>query len=268
MSETLLLDGLIFEAVEWDISDHIMTLTLNRPEAKNAINIAMANELIYCLDYARQEKSIRTIVIAAKGSIFCSGGDLKMMSGSGDEVKSTVPNRGDATDISTRIRSLHLPVIIKAQGSVLAGALLMICNATHVIASEDITFSAPEIKRGLWPYMVMASLFRVMPRRAGLDFIMRGCKINAKRAVDLGLATEAVPADQLDDRVAEIAKELASLAPGTMKMGLEAFYHQEDISVAEALPYLQGMLAKTIASPDAQEGIMAFIQKREPVWKE
>lgn len=267
-TETLSLDGLVFEAVEIDIRDHVMTLTLNRPAEKNAINLAMTNELIYALDYAAQEKRIRVVVIAAKGDIFCAGGDLKMMTGGGKPSTSTVPSRGDATDISRRIRNLYKPVIVKAQGPVMAGALMIACNATHVVAAEAAHFSAPEIRRGLWPYMVMASLFRVMPARAGLDFIMRGYRIEAAEAVRLGLANQVVPADALDSTVDALAQELAELAPGTMRLGLEAYRRQEDLTVEQALPYLQEMLAKTIASPDAREGIMAFMQKRKPVWPE
>jgi len=266
MSEVPFLDEFIFEAIEWDISNHVMTLTLNRPEVKNAINAAMTNELLYCLKYAKEKRDIRVVVIAAKGTLFCSGADLKMMSGTKSETRSNVPHQGDFADITRKIRGIYKPVIIKAQGPVMAGALLMTCNATHVIASDNVTFSAPEIKRGLWPYMVMASLFRVMPRRAGLDFIMRGYKIDAHQAKEWGLASDVVEADQLDERVAKLAQELANLAPGTMQLGLEAFYHQEDQTVAEALPYLQQMLTKTLASPDAQEGISAFIQKREAKW--
>lgn len=266
--ETLSLEGLVFEAVEIALEGHVMTLTLNRPAEKNAINLAMTNELIYALDYAAQERRVRAVVIAAKGDIFCSGGDLKMMSGGGKPSTSTVPARGDGTDISRRIRNLHKPVIVKAQGPVMAGALLMVCNATHVIASELAHFSAPEIKRGLWPYMVMASLFRVMPARAGLDFIMRGYRIDGDAAVRYGLANQVVSHEKLDDTVNALAQELADLAPGTMRLGLEAFRKQEDMAMEQALPYLQDMLAKTIASPDAREGIMAFMQKRKPVWPE
>lgn len=268
VDEKLSLDGLVFEAVEVDVSDHVLTLTLNRPAEKNAINGVMTNELIYALDYAGQEKSIRVVVIAAKGDVFCAGGDLKMMSGSSQQTTSTVPVRGDATEISRRIRHLYKPVIVKAQGPVLAGALMLVCNATHVIAADRVHFSAPEIKRGLWPYMVMASLFRIVPTRVGLDFIMRGYRIDAQTAQGWGLINEVVSADALDARVAELAAEIAALAPGTMRMGLEAWRRQEDMTVQEALPYLQEMLAKTIVSPDAREGIMAFMQKREPVWPE
>ncbi len=265
-NEKLSLDAHTFDTVMWAIADNVLTITLNRPKSKNAINLIMANELIYCLDFAKQECDIRVVVIAATGSIFCAGGDLKLMSGSAEESPSTVPSRGDSSDISRRIRGLYKPVIIKAQGHVLAGALLMACNATHVIASDNVAFAAPEIQRGLWPYMVMASLFRVIPRREGLDFIMRGYRIDAHKAQQWGLVNEVVTAEKLDQSVDALAAELASLAPATMQRGLEAFYMQEDLSVEDALPHLQAALMETIASDDAKEGITAFMEKRAPKW--
>ncbi|TNE42818.1 MAG: enoyl-CoA hydratase/isomerase family protein, partial [Alphaproteobacteria bacterium] len=183
MSADLSLTGLTFAATEISVANHILTITLNRPHRKNAINADMTNELIYALDYAAQERGIRVVVIAARGDTFCAGGDLRSMSGNPENAPiSTVPARGTSDDISLRIRNLCKPVICKIQGPVLAGALLMVCNATHAIAVEEASFSAPEIKRGIWPFMVMGGLFRVMPKRAGLDFIMRGEPISAARA--------------------------------------------------------------------------------------
>jgi len=268
MSEEILsLEGLVFEAVEFEIADFILTSRLNRPERKNAINSTMSNELIYLLDYAKQERAIRVVVLGVNGDIFCAGGDLRSMSGrEGNKPASNVPARGTLDDISLRIRYLHKPVIARIQGHVLAGALLMVCNVTHAIAAEQVRFSAPEIKRGLWPFMVMAGLFRLMPKRAGLNFIMLGEAIDASSAEKWGLINEAVPADKLDDHVAALAKNLASLAPSTMQMGLAAYVEQEDMAFAEAMPYLRDQLNLCLKSDDAKEGITAFLEKREPKW--
>ena len=114
--------------------------------------------------------------------------------------------------------------------------------------------------------MVMAGLFRVMPRRAGLDFVMRGQPINAKKAEEWGLINESVNKDELDSRVSNLASELASLAPGTMQFGLEAYEKQDSMSFDEALPYLQKQIAKCFEGDDAKEGISAFLEKREPDW--
>ncbi len=260
-------DGLVFECVLVDVANHIMTITLNRPDKKNSISPTLGTELTYALRVAEQDPDIRVVVLAAKGDVFCAGGDLGAMRGDARESISTVPKVDDGRELASLLRDLCKPVIVKAQGPVLAGGLLMTCNATHVIAAEHIYFSAPEIKRGLWPYMVMAGLFRVMPRRSGLDFIMRGYKVDASRALALGLATEVVPADQLDQRVDTLAEELANLSPATMRLGLEAFYRQELMEFDEAIPYLKSMLDRTLQTEDAREGITAFMEKRKPVWK-
>lgn len=267
-NEGLGLDGLVFEAIRVEIADHIMTLTLNRPRRKNAINPVMTNELIYAFDAAATDPQIRVVVIQAEGDVFCAGADLTTM-GQREvpDTTSTVPGRGEMHELSIRLRRLCKPSICKVQGPALAGALLLVCNATHVIAADHATFGTPEIRRGIWPHMVMAGLFRVMPRRAALDFIMRGAAMDATAAAGCGLINRAVPAAELDREVDVLAAELASLAPATMRLGLEAFYAQELMPFDDAIPYLMGMLEKTLATADAHEGIAAFMEKREPVWK-
>ena len=257
----LSLEGLKFTATEIDIASNIMTITLNRPEKKNALNNVMMNEINYALAYAKQEKSVRVVVFAAKGDIFCAGADL-----SRTNSDSNVPKLDNADDISLAIRHLYKPVICKIQGSVLAGALLIVTNSTHAIAVNEATFSAPEIHRGLWPFMVMAGLFRVMPKRAGLDFIMRGMPIDSKKAMDWGLINETVKKEELDKKVDKLAVELASLAPETMQFGLEAYEKQDSKSFDEALPYLKEQIAKCFEGKDAKEGISAFLEKRKPNW--
>lgn len=264
--EKLSLQGLVFEAIELEVKDHILTIRLNRPERKNAINAAMSAEIIYALDYAKQERDIRVVVLAAKGDVFCAGGDLSMMSGKTVETTSTVPVRGGPDDIALRFRHFNKPSIACVQGNLFAGALLFLCNVTHAIAAEGVKFSAPEIKRGLWPFMVMGGLFRVMPQRAALDFVMRGNPISTEQAERWGLINQAVPAEALEDHVASLAAELASLAPGSMSMGLAAYVQQDAMDFDSALPFLRTQLDACLKSPDAKEGITAFLEKREPKW--
>lgn len=264
--EILSLEGLVFEAIELEIKDHIMTICLNRPDRKNAINATMGAEIIYALDYAKQERNVRVVVLKAKGDVFCAGGDLAQMSGQGNEDKSTVPVRGGNDDIALRFRHLNKPSIACVQGNLFAGALLFLCNMTHAIAAEGVKFSAPEIKRGIWPFMVMGGLFRIMPKRAALDFVMRGNTINTVQAEKWGLINEAVPAEALNEHVALLAKELTSMAPSTMSLGLAAYVAQDAMEFDEALPYLREQLDACLQSDDAKEGITAFLEKRQPVW--
>jgi enoyl-CoA hydratase/carnithine racemase len=257
----LSLEGLDFETTLLDIKNNIMTITLNRPKKKNALNNVMMNELNYALAYAKQESSIRVVVVAAEGNIFCAGADLTRT-----KSESNVPKLKNNDDISLSLRHLYKPVICKIQGSVYAGALLIVSNSTHAIAVKEAEFSAPEIHRGLWPFMVMAGLFRVMPKRAGLDFIMRGQPIDASKAEKFGLINQSVNKEHLDETVNSLAKELASLAPETMQFGLEAYEKQDSKSFNEALPYLQEQIAKCFEGKDAKEGISAFLEKRKPNW--
>jgi enoyl-CoA hydratase/carnithine racemase len=257
----LSLKGLDFKTTLLDIKNNIMTITLNRPEKKNALNNVMMNELNYALAYAKQESSIRVVVVAAEGNVFCAGADLTRT-----KSESNVPQLKNNNDISLSLRHLYKPVICKIQGSVYAGALLIVSNSTHAIAVKEAEFSAPEIHRGLWPFMVMAGLFRVMPKRAGLDFIMRGQPIDASKAVKFGLINQSVNKEHLDETVNSLAKELASLAPETMRFGLEAYEKQDSKSFDEALPYLQEQIAKCFEGKDAKEGISAFLEKRKPNW--
>ena len=260
--EKLSLQGLDFQATKIDISNNILTITLNRPEKKNALNNVMMNELNYALAYAKQEREIRVVVIGAEGDVFCAGADLRRA-----KEESNVPKLDDADDISFSLRRLHKPVICKIQGSVLAGALLIVSNSIHAVAVKEATFSAPEIHRGLWPFMVMAGLFRVMPKRAGLDFIMRGQPINATKAEQWGLINQSVAASDLEKTVADLASELASLAPETMQLGLAAYEKQDALAFDEALPYLKEQIAECFQGEDAKEGIAAFLEKRKPNWK-
>ena len=261
MEKKLSMEGLEFQATKIKIENNILTITLNRPEKKNALNNVMMNEICYALSYAKQERDIRVVIIGAEGDVFCAGADLRR-----EQSESNVPKIEGSDDISLLIRHLYKPVICQIQGSVHAGALLMVTNCTHAIAVEDAKFSAPEILRGVWPHMVMAGLFRVMPKRAGLDFCMRGQAIDANKAKEWGLINESVPEDELESAVNELAKDLANLAPGTMQFGLEAYVNQDAMDFDDALPYLAKKSAETFAGPDAQEGIAAFLEKREPNW--
>jgi len=270
MSESQLMNpnDYVLDATDITFDKNILTLTLDRPAKKNAINDSMSNEIIYALKYASQNDSVRVVVIQANGDTFCAGGDLKGMSGGTLESQSTVPKLGDVEDISLLIRNLNKPVICKIQGNVFAGALMIVTNSTHAFANDQAIFAAPEIKRGIWPFMVMGGLFRVMPKRQGLDFIMRGEPIDAKTAQQYGLINKAMPLDQLDEVTNKLAESFTRLPPNTMKMGLKAYNEQDHMAFNDALPYLREQLKVSLEGEDAKEGITAFFEKRQPKWSE
>jgi len=149
-------------------------------------------------------------------------------------------------------------------GADLAMGIIACCH--FAIACESAILGTPEIKRGLFPMMIMAVLQRVVHPRELLKLMLLGEKISATKAKEIGLLTEVVPDDRLDARIAELAGQLAKQSPNAMRMGLNAFNEQRKMSVEEALPYLREQLYAVLNSEDAKEGLAAFFQKREPQW--
>ncbi|MCB0220956.1 MAG: enoyl-CoA hydratase/isomerase family protein [Chrysiogenetes bacterium] len=251
-----------FEDLIYEVDGHVCTLTMNRPQKKNALSPNLVNELIVALETARDDAEVRVIVLTGAGDCFCSGGDLGGMG-----KKSDVPQRGGFVELNLAMQQIGKPVIAKVRKYALAGGLGLMCACQFAIAEQSATFGTPEIDRGIFPMMIMANIFRAVPRRKGLELIFLGERIDAAAAENMGLITHAVPDDQLDSAVAELAEKLASKSPVIMKLGLEAFYKQSDMAIEDSLPYLNDMLQKCFATDDAKEGIMAFMQKRKPVWK-
>ena len=142
----------------------------------------------------------------------------------------------------------------------------LVASCDFAIACEDATVGTPEVKRGLWPMMIMAVLSRIVPRRKLLKMMLLGDRLSAAEALDHGLVTEVVPAGELDDAVAALAARLAAQSPTAMRVGLAAYHAQGDLSLAEALPFLRERFGELLASEDAREGLRAFAEKREPRW--
>ncbi len=251
-----------------DETEHILTVTLNRPKKKNAMNPTMVNELAYALSYAHHNSDIWAVVLAAKGTIYSAGADLRAFSGSHQEINSTIPVPDKPVIIGNLGAELYKPCIAKVHAPVYAGGLLLIGACTHVVAMENTFFSLPEVKRGLWPMQVMQSLLQIMPPRKVLDWCMRAKKMTAQEALQNGLVTELVTDEAaLDKAVQQLCEELCQFSPTAIRMGLKAYHQLQYKTAGEAHEYLHKMLMQLVQTEDAIEGILAFQQKREPVWK-
>jgi enoyl-CoA hydratase/carnithine racemase len=240
----------------------IVTLTFNRPDKKNPLSQELVNELLWALDDAQADANVRVIVLTGAGDAFSAGADLKGMT----VERGKLEKKGEFDDLLLRFDSLKKPVIARIPGYVMGGAMGIVACCHFAIACESAILATPEIKRGLFPMMIMAVLQRVIHPRELLKLILLGDKIPARKAQEIGLLTEVVPDDQLDSRVAELAGQLAKQSPTAMRMGLNAFNEQRKMSVEEALPYLREQLYALLNSEDAKEGLAAFFQKREPRW--
>jgi len=247
--------------------DHLLTLTLNRPEKKNALNPVLFRELAYALSYAKQSREVWAVVIAAKGDVFCAGADLKAFSGTIETTTSTVPEPNGEVVIGNVFNGLHKPCIAEVHAPVYAGGFLIVCGCSHVIAASTATFALPEVKRGLYPFQVMQSLLQIMPPRTVLDLCIRAKTLSATDAEKIGLVSKVVEQSNLNAEVKSLVDEIFQFSPSAIRLGLEAFDNLKNIPAAEAHSYLKQMLGECIQTEDAAEGMSAFIEKRKPVWR-
>lgn len=241
---------------------HVVTLTFNKPEKKNPLSQELVNELLWALEDAEEDPGVRVIVLTGAGNAFSAGADLKGMTAGRGKLE----KKGEFDDLLLRFDTLKKPIIARIPGYVMGGAMGIVACCHFAIACESAVLATPEIKRGLFPMMIMAVLRRVIHSRDLLKLMLLGDRISATQAKEIGLLTEVVPDDQLDARVNELAGQLAKQSPTAMRMGLHAFNEQRKMSVEAALPYLRDQLYALLSSEDAKEGLAAFFEKREPKW--
>jgi enoyl-CoA hydratase/carnithine racemase len=244
----------------------VRTITLFNPERRNAIGPQMVNELLWALADAQEDESVRAIVITGEGKAFCAGGDFSQMGGGADDA-AVLPPKGDYADLLLAMVRSEKPIVARVNGPAMGGGLGLVAASTFAVAETNAKLGTPEIDVGLFPMMIMAVLARLVPRRALLEMMLFGQKLGAEEARSLGIVNRVVDAAQLDASVKEIVDAIVSKSPSTIALGLRAFAAQDDMTLAEALPMLETKLAEVLATDDAREGLMAFMEKRAPVWK-
>jgi enoyl-CoA hydratase/carnithine racemase len=256
-----------YETLLVDVRDGVGTVTLNRPEARNALNQTVIRELGDALARLEGDAETRVLIVRGAGSrAFCAGADLKGMFRAGSIIDAREEYAGLAR-ILEAIPRLRMPVIAQVHGYALAGGCGLAAACDLVIAAEDAKFGLPEIKLGLLPLMVLAPILRAASPRRVLELVLTGRELPASEALEIGLATRVVPRAELDRTVAEIARTLAALSPATLALGKEAFYRALELPYAQALAQLRDLLTIVARSEDAQEGIAAFLEKRPPHWR-
>lgn len=237
-------------------------LTLDNPTRRNAIGPRMINELLYALEAAHADASVRVIVLTGEGTAFCAGGDFTAMSSPDDP-----PHKGDYADLLLAMVRSEKPIVARVNGHAMGGGLGLVAASTFAIAETNAKLGTPEIDVGLFPMMIMAVLARLVPRRALLDMMLMGRKLTASEAQVIGIVNAVHPAADLDAAITRVVDALASKSPSTIALGLRAFAQQDDLDLAAALPMLRDKLGECLATEDAREGLSAFLEKRAPVWK-
>ena len=247
-------------------TDGVLTLTINRPELRNALSWAVISGLRDAVVAARTDPAVRVIVITGAGErAFCAGADLGGMAADAGQAE-IHRARGELARLFEDLYSLGKPTIAKVRGFCLAGGFGLALACDLVVAADDAKFGTPEINVGLWPYMITVPLCRSMPPKKALELMMTGRRIDAAEADRIGFVAQVVPAAQLDATVDELAANLASKSPSVMALGRDSFYSVIDQSAADALRQLHPLLSVNATFEDAAEGISAFLEKRPPVW--
>jgi enoyl-CoA hydratase len=257
-----------YETILYEVRDDgVAKVTLNTPDNRNALSNQLMDELIGALESARDDDAVRCLVLTSSHDrVFSAGAAL-------DQFAAEVPlvHKHFGTERLPRlfktIMQLEKPTICAANGHVLAGALGMALACDLIVAKDSATFGTPEINVGAFPFMIMALIYRNVPRKKTNELLLLGDRISAEEARGIGIVNRVVTAEEFDAAVDEWATRLAAKSPVLMKLGKDAMYRQLDMPLEDALEFLRGQLSVAFTTEDIQEGVRAFFEKREPEWK-
>ena len=257
-----------YEKIRYEVAGTgVATITLDDPETRNSLSPDLLGELIDSLRAARDDEAVRVVVLASSHEkVFSSGANL-----GGFGADAPTVHRHFASerflDLFKLIGELGKPTIVAANGHVLAGSLGIALACDLIVAKEGAGFGTPEINVGLFPFMIMALIYRNVPRKKANELLLLGERWSASEALAAGIVNRVVPPDEFDAAVADWASKLAAKSPVVMKLGKDAMWRQLDMPLADALDYLCSVLTIELGTEDAIEGVTAFFEKRDPVWK-
>ncbi|MET0729897.1 MAG: enoyl-CoA hydratase-related protein [Solirubrobacterales bacterium] len=256
-----------FDKIRYEIAEHVATITLDDPETRNALSVELLGELIAALESARDDEDVRVVVLASSHEkVFSSGANL---AGFGAEAPIVPKHFGSEAFVRVfkLLGELGKPSLVAANGHVLAGSLGIALACDLIIARDGAGFGTPEINVGLFPFMIMALIYRNVPRKKTNEMLLLGERLTAEEAREAGIVNKVVPPEEFEAAVADWAGKLAAKSPLIMRLGKDALWRQMDMPLAEALDYLRSQLTIELSTEDAVEGVTAFFEKREPQWK-
>lgn len=245
---------------------HIVTLTLNRPQSGNALSHNLVHELHAAFETLANDDSVRVIVLAASGRLFCTGHDLKESLA----TKSADAKRESNLHCNAMMQALvssPKPVIAKVQGTATAAGLELVASCDLAIAAEHARFATPGVNIGLWCHTPQVALSRSVSRKHALEMLLTGQLFDADTAVRFGIINRAVPAEALDAEVDALATAIAGKSPYTVALGKYSFNHQLGMNRADAYDFVADQVYRNFQAEDAKEGITAFLEKRAPEWR-
>ncbi|MGZ6697054.1 MAG: enoyl-CoA hydratase/isomerase family protein [Solirubrobacteraceae bacterium] len=256
-----------YATLRYEVADTgVATIAMDQPDTRNALSDELLSDLIAAFEAARDNDAVRCVVLASTHpTTFSAGGNL---GGFAADVPLVHKHFGKARfpRLFTLIGELGKPVICAAGGHCLAGALGLALACDLIVASEKATFGTPEINVGVFPFMIMALIYRNLGRKKTNELLLLGERLDAREAERIGLVNRVVAPEDFDSAVAEWAQSLAKKSPVLMRMGKDAIFRQQDMAFEDALDFLRAQLTIAFSTEDIQEGVAAFFEKREPQW--
>lgn len=247
-----------------EIDAGIATITLNRPQRRNALSLDLMLELIACLEEMRGHPEVRAVILAAAGKVFCSGHDLSEMT-----ARAVADYRRlfeVCAELMAKIQAVPQPVIAQVQGIATAAGCQLVATCDLAIAAEGAQFATPGVKIGLFCTTPMVALTRAVGRKRAMEMLLTGRMVDAGTAAEWGLVNRVVPAADLQRETRALAAEIAASSPLTVGIGKQAFYSQIDLDQPKAYAYAKEVMSMNALAADAQEGISAFLEKRAACW--
>ncbi len=251
---------------------HVLTLTLNRPNARNALSEGLMGALQTALNSAAGDTTVRVVVLAANGPAFSSGHDLKEMTARRKEADggraAFAAIFAQCSKLMQTIVRHPKPVIAQVQGIATAAGCQLVASCDLAVASAEAKFATPGVNIGLFCSTPMVALSRNVSRKHAMEMLLTGDMISANQAYHMGLVNRVVTHDTLEAETVKLARQIASKPRATVKIGKEAFYRQLEMPLGEAYDYASQVMTENMLHAEANEGICAFVEKRDPKWPE
>ena len=257
-----------YATLRYDVSDAgVATIALDQPETRNALSDELLDELIAAFEAARDDAAVRCVVLTSTHErIFSAGANLGGFAGDAPLVEKHL-GTARFPRLFRLIGELGKPTICAANGHVLAGALGIALACDLILAREGARFGTPEINVGVFPFMIMALIYRNVPRKKTNELLLLGEQISADEAERIGIVNRVFAPEEFEAGVREWAEKLARKSPVMMRLGKDAMFRQQDMAFLDALDFLRAQLTIAFSTEDIQEGVRAFFEKREPEWK-
>ena len=243
---------------------NIAVVTLNRPQRRNALSLALMREMIDCLGVIGGRRDLRALILAATGKVFSSGHDLSEMVGL--DINASRHLFDVCTELMAKLQSIPQPVIAEVQGIATAAGCQLVATCDLAIASEDAAFATPGVRIGLFCATPMVALTRAIGRKRALRMLLTGELVGARQAADWGLVNHVVAPGDLQAETRKLALRIAEASDLTVALGKQAYYTQIDLDQPKAYAYAKEVMTLNLLAHDAQEGISSFLEKRAPCW--